>query len=364
MSSNVTTLKNKTQNAFLTLNLITQACHGILNTTFVPPQPKPSWYDSLSSKLDEAQADASNWINNLAPDITAGVPLAVISYGSDYAAFSQQIQDIANAHPNAMGANDPNVKQVAELISALQEQITGMVSNADDTAQKLKTWGEKMQKSHDALTKGASNIQSAETDLENDVAKMNQAIKTLHDIITAENIALAASIGATFLGLILAVIGILLIPETFGAGATLCGAGGLLSLGGTVGWGVMQEKINNNFNEIAQDQKELDSDKQQIVALQGLALASQQATTYINTATSALSDFRTSWTVFEGELQGVADKLAQAESSLDIIVQEAFSEAADSEWAIATSFAQQLADLPVSVPKATMNMDGTIQQAA
>ncbi|KFX05908.1 hypothetical protein KP22_08595 [Pectobacterium betavasculorum] len=364
MSSNVTTLKNKTQNAFLTLNLITQACHGVLNTTFVPPQPKPSWYDSLSSKLDEAQANASDWINNLAPDITAGVPLAVINYGSDYAAFSQRIQDIANAHPDAVGANDPNVKQVAELISALQEQVTSMLNNADDTAQKLKTWGEKMQKSHDALTSGASDIQSAETDLQNDVAKMNQAIKTLHDIIAAENIALAASIGATFLGLILAVIGILLIPETFGAGATLCGAGGLISLGGSIGWGIMQGKINDNFNEIAQDQKELDSDKQQIVALQGLALASKQAVTYINTATSALSDFRTSWTVFEGELQGVADKLALAESSLAIIVQETFSDAADSEWVLATNFAQQLSSLPVSVPKANMNMDGTIQQAA
>ncbi|MCU1796304.1 alpha-pore-forming cytotoxin MakA [Pectobacterium polaris] len=364
MSSNVTTLQNRTQNAFLTLNLITQACHGVLNTTFVQPQPKPSWYDSLSSKLDAAQANASNWINNLAPDITAGVPLAVINYGSTYAAFSQQIQDIANAHPGAMGANDPNVKQVAELISALQEQITGMVSNADDTAQKLKAWGEKMQQSHDALTSGASDIQSAETDLQSDVSKMNQAINTLHDIIAAENIALAASIGATFIGILLAVIGILLIPETLGVGATLCGAGGLLSLGGAVGWGIMQEKINNNFNEIAQDQKKLDSDKQQIVALQGLALASKQAVTYINTATSALSDFRTSWTVFEGELQGVADKLAQAESSLDVIVQEAFSDAATREWAIATSFAQQLSNLPVSVPKATMNMDGTIQQAA
>ncbi|AYH47020.1 hypothetical protein B6N31_04605 [Dickeya fangzhongdai] len=370
MSSNVTTLQNKTQKAFLSLNLITQACHGVLNTAFVQPPSKPSWYDGLSAKLDAAQANASDWIDNLAPDITSGVPLAVVDYGTTYTAISQQIQQIVKAHPNASGADDQNVQQVAKLIAALRDQLADMLSSMDTTSQKLKTWGDKMQKSHDALTSGASDIQSAETDLTSDVAKMNQAIKTLHDIITAENIALAASIGATFLGIILGILGIILLPETLGAsaiwsvGGVMCGIGGLLAIGGAVGWGEMQKKINNNFDEIAQDQKELDADKQQIVALQGLAAASQQAVTYINTATSALSEFRTSWAMFDGELQSVANKLSQAEDSLSTIVQGAISSGADTEWNMVINFAQQLADLPVSVQKGTMTMNGPIQQAS
>lgn len=364
MSSNVTILKNNTQKAFLTINLITQACHGVLNTTFVPPQPKPSWYDSLFNKLDEVKAEASDWINNLAPGITAGVLLPVINYGNDYLAFSKEIIEIANKYPDAQGENDPHVKRISELVIALRGQVTGFLKDAEDTAQKLETWGKKMQNSHETLSSGANNIQLAETDLSNDIAKMNQAIKSLNDIIDEENIALTASIGATFLGLSLAVIGILLIPETFGAGATLCGVGGLMSLGGSVGWGMLQEEINKNFSEIAQDQKELDSDKQQIVALQGLAAGSSQAVKCITHATSALSLLRDTWASFEGELSDVIKQLKQAEKSTLTIVQKTFLIAAGNEWGSVIESAQNLSNLQVSVPTANMNMDGTIQQVA
>jgi hypothetical protein len=95
------------------------------------------------------------------------------------------------------------------------------------------------------------------------------------------------------------------------------------------------------------------------VALQGLATSTDQAVTYIAHASSALSDFRTSWAVFEGELRGVATKLASAEASLSTIVQGAFTSAAAQEWRLATAFAQQLAGTQVQVATAKMSMDGS-----
>ena len=73
--------------------------------------------------------------------------------------------------------------------------------------------------------------------------------------------------------MLLLVVGIALAPETGGASLLVAGTGGLLIVGGAVTWGVMQSKINAQFDEIAKDQKELDDDKRQLVALQGLASA-------------------------------------------------------------------------------------------
>ncbi len=364
-AQSTTNLQNKTQTSFVTLNLITQACHGILNTTFVAPTPKPSWFDDLQAKLDTAKTHAADWINNLAPNVTGGVPVQVIDYGTTYDALSAQIQAIATQYPDAQGADDPHVKQVHALVSALDASVTQILTNSDTTSEQLKNWGILMQQSHDDLSTGAANIQSAETDLSTDIAKMNNAITTLNNTIHQENIAIAASAGGIGLGLLLLVAGIALAPETGGASAYLvAGTGALLIIGGSVTWGIMQDKINKQFAEIATDQKELDDDKRQLVALQGLSSASDQSIQYTTDATNALSDFRTSWNVFQGELQGVKSKLEQAEASLSVIVSGAFTSAAQAEWADATTFAQSLANANVQVVAKQLPMDSSTQQAA
>ncbi len=354
--STTSDVQSKTQSAFVTLNLITQACHGVLNTTFVAPSPKPTWFDDLNSKLDTAKTVAQDWVDNIAPNITGGVPLQVINYGDTYSAMSAEIQSIVQANPDAQGADNQYVKQVQELVAALQSTVDGIIANAQTSADSLKTWGDKMQSSHDDLSSGAVNIQAAETSLQGDIDAMNNAIDNLTSAIASENKAIAASGIGIGVGLLLLVAGIALAPETGGASLLVAGTGGLLVVGGAVTWGIMQHKINEQFSQIAADQNEKASDQAQIVALKGLATASGQAIDYTTTSVQALSDFRTSWTVFQGELQGVADKLQKAEDSLSTIVQGAFTTAAGTEWDQATQFAQSLANAPVQVPTATLPM--------
>jgi hypothetical protein len=351
-------LQNKAQESFVSLTCITQACHGVLNTIFTAPDPKPDWFDDLDNKLTAAKANAAEWINTLAPDITGGVPAQVINYGTTYDALTAQIVSIADAHPDAQDADNQYVLQIKVLVEALDTEVTKIIANAQATSDSLEAWGEKMQISHDDLTTGAVSIQNAETDLQTDIDKMNSAISTLNDIIHQENIAIAASAGGIGLGLLMLVAGIALAPETAGASAYLvAGTGAALIVGGSITWGVMQDKINTQFDEIAKDQKELSADARQIVALQGLASATSQSITYITDSTNALSDFRTSWSVFQGELKGVQSKLELAEASVSIIVQEAFTNAAKLEWDDATKFAESLATTSVSYPTKEMPMD-------
>lgn len=350
-------LQQNTQKSFVTLTMITQACHGILNTTFVSPKPKPKWFDGLNAKLDVVKTHASNWINTLAPSITGGVPLQVINYGTTFSALASQIMDIANANPDASGSDNKYVKEVHSLITALEGSVETIISNAEATSKQLENWGKLMQASHDELSTGAVNIQSTEVDLQAHINKMNQAIKTYKTDIANENEAIAAAAGGIGLGLLLLIAGIALAPETGGSSLLVAGTGGLLIVGGAVTWGVMQDKINHQFDDIAKDQKALNDDERQIVALKGLATASSQSISYINTSTTNLSAFRTSWSVFQGELSAVKDKLQKGEESLQVIVSGAFTAAALKEWDAATEFAQSIADAKIKVAKKTLPMD-------
>lgn len=344
-----TPLEQKTQTALMTLTLITQACHGIVNTTFIAPSPKPTWFDGLNGKLGVAKTHAQNWIDNLAPGITGGVPVQVINYGTTYAVISASIQAIVSTHPDSSGPTNQYVIEVRQLVEALEQQVQQIINNAAQTQKQLKDWGDLMQASHDALTTGASDIQNAEINLAADIKKMNAAINALNAYIQGENKLLALSAAAIGIGIVMVIAGLVIALETGGIGILIAGTGGLLIVGGAVGWNAMQKKINEQFGEIAKDQQELAADKQQLVALQGLATSSNQAIAYINDATNALSDFRASWAGFQGELNGVLDKLKSAEGALSTLLQGIFTTAAANEWVDATNFAQSLVNTPVQL---------------
>ena len=60
------------------MHIVTTACHAVLNTQFIAPEPKPDWFDDLSGKLDAAKVLANEWIDDIATDMTASIPTSVM----------------------------------------------------------------------------------------------------------------------------------------------------------------------------------------------------------------------------------------------------------------------------------------------
>jgi hypothetical protein len=274
--------------------------------------------------------------------MTSSIPSHVIDYATTYQAMTAQIIELIDKDPTAKGNDNPTVKETFALIEALADSVGDIITDVDDMKTKLKEWGDKMQQSHDDLYKGAANIQAAETDLQSDINKMNTAIEGLQAYIYAENKAIGYGGIAIGIGLFAVVAGIALAPVTDGYSLIVAGAGALAIIGGAVNWGVMQNKINKQFDEIAKDQQRITDDKRQLVALLGLSLSSNTAISAIEIATQTLSDVRTMWAVFQGELQGTLDKLNKADEELYAIVNKAYIQGAQTEWNLAVEFAQQL----------------------
>lgn len=362
----LTDSQQKTQASFLSLQVITASCHAILNTTFTPPDVKPTWFDSLNAKLDVAKTHASDWIDNIAPQLTAGIPNQVIDYASTFKASVEAIEQLAADNPGASGAKNPIVMEAAEILTNLASQVQGSIKDVDGMAATLKTWGDAMQKSHDDLSSGAADIQNAIVDLQTDVTSMNNAIQNNLDAIQALNKQLVYAQIAVGVGIFMLVAGVAICVASVGTaawvggGIAVVGAAGII--GGAVTWGVIQKQINDDYSDIAKEQKQKSADQRQIVALQGIALATNQTVSSIETATSTLSDFRTSWALYQDELNGVLQKLNSGASMSSIIMEKVFADAAQNEWALAVQYAQDLVNS--KPPVDTKDLQINTKQAA
>lgn len=352
--------------SYNTAQLITMACHGIANTVFVAPTPKPAWFDDLNKELLAAQALANKWLNTIGQQVTQAIPAQVINFNSNFNATTAAILQIVKDNPNATGATNPYVVEVKTLIEqTLVPPLQTAVSQIDSVAASLESWGADLQVAHNNLASGATSIQSAETSLQSDIAAMNSAITNLNAIIAGENKAIAYSAAAIAIGLFALIVGIALAPETGGASLVIggfIGAAGII--GGAVTWGIMQSRINDQFKEIAKDQNELGDDQRQLVALQGLSLASGSAVTNLELASNSLSKLRTQWGVFGTELQDVITQLESAENALSTIVQGVFTTAAQNEWAAASATAQSLLNGSVQVQTQILPMTTPQTKAA
>lgn len=352
-------MEGKTGQAFTAAQLITMACHGVVNTQFVAPDPKPSWFDDLDSKLADAKVVANEWINTLGPKVTSSIPLQVINFGSTYDAVSQNIQDIVKAHPTASGKDNQYVVEIKTMIKdGLIPGVNDALTNVDSASTELEAWGKKLQAAHDALATGATSIQNLEISLKGDITAMNNAIDNLHKMIDGENKAIAASAAAIAIGIFALIVGVALAPETGGVSLVIGGTIGAAGIiGGAVTWGVMQNKINGQFQEISSDQQKISADKRQIVALKGLSTASNGAVSNLALASSSLSKFRTQWAIFQGELSNVLKKLETAEGELSVMMQGVFTTAAQNEWKKASDTANALANRQVEIQSKTLPMD-------
>lgn len=347
-------MAGRTGQAFNAAQLITIACQNVANTTFTWPTgagAKPDWFDDLNTKLGAAQAVANEWLDTLSTKVTKTIPLQVLNFQPTFDTVIGDILQIVKDHGGESGADNPYVLQIKEMIEqGLLPSITQTLDDIEGVATDLVNWGQRLQLAHNDLVTGATNIQALETHLQGDIDAMNSAIANLHTYIDNENKAIAASAAAIGIGIFALVVGIALAPETGGASLVIggfIGAAGII--GGAVTWGIMQHKIDEQFSEISKDQAEKEADQRAIVALQGLGTASAGAISNMELSQTALSKLKTQWGVFGGELQGVVDKLDQAEQSIAVIMQGVFTQAAQKEWAEAAVTANALANFQLQV---------------
>ena len=127
------------------------------------------------------------------------------------------------------------------------------------------------------------------------------------------------------------------------------GRSAAMTIGGAVTWGVMQHRIDEQYEEIAQDRKEILQDQQLLASLKGLEVGTSSAVSYMQTALSALDEVKTTWEGFYGVIENAVKELDKAEKSATAVLKQIFTETAKKQWADAHEMAEKLLDTKIQI---------------
>lgn len=350
---------DKSVKTYAALTLISASCHVILNTSLIKPNPKIgkdgkdifAWFDDVNSKLDDSKNVARDWINNVVTPIQGEIPSSVITFDNQLQETAQYILNICKQYPK-MKKGDDAFNDVNQLLDALKDTIDNdILVPIDKSRTALKSWGESMQKAHDALSGKVKIIQDAEVDLAADIERLNTSIETIHGMISSESTLVAVGAGLVGGGIFVALIGVVLCVSGVGAvaGGIVMGVGAAMVIGGAVTWGVMQGKIDAQYKEIAEDRKEINADKQLLVSLKSIEGGTVSAVENMQIALSALDEVKSMWESFRNIISGTMTDLSKAENAPSSILKRMFTETAVKQWGDAHVLAQKLLDTKVKV---------------
>lgn len=349
---------DKTVKTYAALTLISASCHAVLNTSLICPEPRKDdkgndkfpWFDDLQKRLDDAKVVARDWLDNVVVPIQAAIPTSVIDFNAQFQTVTDMVLQICDKSPN-MKKGDADYNDVVQLLQSLVDTIeTDIIVPIENSREQLKKWGQSLQKAHDELSGKVKVIQDAEIDLATKIENLNQEIDNLNRLIKSESTLVSVGGGLVGGGVFVGIVGVALIAAGAGvAGGIVIGIGAAMVIGGAVTWGVMQDKINKQYNQIASDRKEIDADKLLLVSLKGIESGTTLAVSNLETALSALDEVKTMWQGFENIIKSTLGDLEKAEEQPTKILIKMFTQSARSKWAEANKMAEQLLGTNVKV---------------
>ncbi len=347
---------DKTVKACAALTLVSACCHGVLNTTLIKPESakeeqKFEWFDDVKLKLDAAKVVARDWIDNVAVPIQSDIPISVITFDNQFQASADYVIDVCKKHPR-MKKGDAEFEDVNEVLRALMQTIEDdIIASIDESRTALKNWGNSLQEAHDNLSGEVQTIQKAESDISTEIERLNTSIDALNNLISSESTLVSVGAGLVGGGIFVAVVGVALLAAGVGAvvGGIVIGVGAAMTIGGAVTWGVMQHRIDEQYEEIAQDRKEILQDQQLLASLKGLEVGTSSAVSYMQTALSALDEVKTTWEGFYGVIENAVKELDKAEKSATAVLKQIFTETAKKQWADAHEMAEKLLDTKIQI---------------
>jgi hypothetical protein len=357
-------VQSTTQQGFMSIYIVTAACHAIRNTILHPiadvattdPDLQQVMKDiqkgfaDVSGKLDKAKITADEWLNDLSTEIARTIPTHIIDYNSLYEAASDQILEII-AQAEKDGSTPALIDQMLDLIKALQEQINTNKREIEDAAKRIQDYSKKVQVDHDAMVGGVDIVQQLVVKDQHEADVLKARIDTLQDEVKELNKKLVYAEVGTVGGIFVSIVGLTLcfVPGGQVAGGVVLAVGIAGTVGGATAWGLLQAQINSDYKEIGADQMTKSLIDQQVLSLSALHASVAMVLDQVTTAQTTLSQVGVLWGTFEGILQGVIDDLSKPNANVKLAVDKLWVNAAKKQWQALEAFAQQLVQTPITV---------------
>lgn len=300
-------------------------------------QNTSSWYPIIMQELGNAEDLVVDWRQSGFLYFQQEVLEAVITAGQAFVdaqpAIDAQFDQLSKTFDPALKA------KIVAALKALETPLTTMDSSIGQFLNRLKQLESDMQTPLTNMEKTAADVQAQAAEINS----INAKIANLQAQIKTDRDAIAKAKAKRKSGIIETIFGVVFAPFTGGASLILAGIGVASIVEGEDKIHDMQKTISQYQGEIASDTSTLNQDEPQIATLHGLTLSLNIAVTDMQATQAALDSLRTTVTVLVGSIDDAADKVDQATTAKDALLEKVFFDASVTAWKEVVSFCQNLA---------------------
>jgi uncharacterized protein YukE len=328
------TLSAATENAQIDASmgavvLLSSSCQAVIEAEI--QGGGSSWYPQLDAELGAAENLVLAWRQSGVLYFKTDILQAIARAGTAFTSAQPDIDALVatlKAGPSAAAQ-----AQLVAALEALQPPVQAIVDQADVYLAKLQAFEEAMEVPHGDMETTIAQVQAQETDLQAQITAINAEIASLDTQIQVDRDAISKAEAKRTSGIIETIFGVLLTPFTGGASLILAGIGVASIAEAQSLISGMESQISTYQQTIAGDQSTLSSDQQVIVTLNGLTLSTGMVLADMDRIAAALDALRLGWTAYAGELGDVVAKLVESATAPEVILAQAWYDAACIEWA-------------------------------
>lgn len=326
--------------------------HTLLNTSFFPIEPKPSWFDRIGGELAKAKKVTAPWLHQEYPKIAAALPQSLIDYANNVLpAVEVLIPELAKSAPDR--------RKVIALIEELQEEAQDQRTRVQDLHAKIEDYAPKVAAVAREAAKEAKVVIAAAGEANSKVLSLQARISELQRQLGAVGAdAKHAMSGAATTGATLSMT-LMSFTVTAAIGSASFPVIGLA--GAFIGIGInaaieasKSQEVINTLREIGQLSRELSAEQHQAAAMQTIARSLEQLGEQAGSATLSLAGSLHHWDDICGDLDLLRELADQPALELKKLMPLSRTrlEAAAAAWRTIVAGAQkiQLSALETTAP--------------
>lgn len=327
--------------------LLSSSCQAVIEAEI--ERVESAWWEQLDKELGEAETLVVGWRNNGVLYFDSEVLESVSRAAS---AFLQARSVIAELFASLAEHFQPAGKQeLVERFHGLQAPASAISSLIGGYLEKLASFEKAIGAVQRRMEKTVAEVQANETEIEAQIKAINTQIASLEEQIKTDREAIAKARSEETKGIVETIFGVLLAPVTGGASLILAGIGVASIAEAQKAVDGMESEISGYQQRISGDQASLGSDQRIVATLRSLTMSTSLVVEDVTGIEDALDALRTTWTLFDGELEGVVQKLEEASDAEGLAASRAWYEAACKEWEIIARHVREISGLPVTTER-------------
>lgn len=338
MSFNGNSTVEQINNSMNSMLLLHSSCQAIIQAEI--QQVDSEWYNKLDQELGEAENLVINWRQNGYLYFHQLILQEITNYGQTFLASKTTIDALFKKLSQTF--SEPEKQKLITALKSLMPPLQTMIAQISQYQVKLQAFEKDMQKPHSEMNQTIAEVQEQEDEIQSEINSINAQIKELSKQIQTDRKAIAKAKKARTRGIVETIFGVLLAPISFGASLVLAGIGVATIAEAEGDISNMKSQIGKYQKTISGDQTTLSNDQKTIATLKGLSMSTEIAINDIALIGTALDNLRLTWGVLNGELQGEVQKLDKATTAQELIVIQAWYNAACIEWNLIITHTQDL----------------------